>query len=230
MRLDLPLCSNYLTFYRTFEQETEDEAKQRRETTAEEDREAARQRKQRVIAYVAQAEAGQLAARQAAELGVARLAAMGAEARNIWAPPPVPGGGGELLWSAHDGPAPNRYAKEAAAVAECRGVAARDRVLSRMVIALEKEIRSRHWEATALSGPMLRTVNSQAIVLLLVISRAFLTDCWASQGIYADFHELINQSAQDDSWIEGFDQRWLARADSAEKQAKSVAGLEVQVR
>ena len=136
---------------------------------AKERLEAARQRKQRVIVYVARAEREQAAARKAAEVGVERLAALGAEARNIWAPPLIPGGDGELLWAAHDGPAPNRYAKEAAAVAECRGASARDRVLSRMVVALEKEVRGRHWKATGLSGPMLRT------------------------GIYADYYELINQ-------------------------------------
>jgi hypothetical protein len=92
-----------------------------------------------------------------------------------------------------------------AVVAECRGFAARDRVLTRMVVALEQEIRVRQWEETGLSGPMLRA------------------------GIYADFHELINQSAQDDAWIKGFDQKWQAKADAAEKQAKAAAGLDVQV-
>ena len=39
-----------------------------------------------------------------------------------------------------------------------------------------------------------------------------------------------NQSAQDDTWIAGFDAKWQSRADSAERQAKSAAGLEVQVK
>ena len=67
------------------------------------------------------------------------------------------------------GPAPVRYAKEAAAVAGCRGACARHRVLAQMVVALEKEVRERHWAATGLSGPMIKT------------------------GIYADYRELINQ-------------------------------------
>ena len=35
------------------------------------------------------------------------------------------------------------------------------------------------------------------------------------------------QSAQDDGWIDGFDEKWNRRADSAEKTAKRAAGLEV---
>lgn len=35
------------------------------------------------------------------------------------------------------------------------------------------------------------------------------------------------QSAQDDGWIDGFDEKWNRRTDSAEKTAKRAAGLEV---
>lgn len=169
----------------------------------------ARAKRQRVINYVAVVEAQEIEARAVANSAANRLVDLYKTAKAVWSPPPLPanpltGEPASRVWEAHDGPAPVRYAKEAAAVAECRGAAARHRVLARMATAMEQEVRERHWAATGLSGPMLRT------------------------GIYADYRELINQSAQDDAWIARFDAKWKKRIRAAEQAAKSAAALDVR--
>ena len=173
-------------------------------TPAEKDPEAARAKRQHVIQYVAAVEAEAAEARTAADRAANRLLDLHSAAKAIWSPPPLRGETAARLWEAHDGPAPVRYATEAAAVASCRAAAARHRVLAHMVAAMEQEVRERHWSATGLSGPMLTT------------------------GIYADYRELINQSAQDDGWIRTFDAQWKKRAQAAERAAKANAGLDVR--
>lgn len=172
--------------------------------------EVARAKRQRVIKYVAAVEAEEAEALAAAKSAATRLLDLYKAAKAIWSPPPLPanvltGETPSKVWEAHDGPAPVRYAIEAAAVAACRGAAARHRVLEGMVLAMEQEVRERHWAATGLTGPMLRT------------------------GIYADYRELISQSAQDDAWIARFDAKWKKRARAAEQAAKAAAALDVRL-
>lgn len=180
------------------------------EETSAKDSEGSRAQQQRLVQYVAEVEAQEAEARAAAKSATKQLLDLHSAAKAIWSPPPLvvkapTGPKSTRVWEAHDGPAPVRYGKQAAAVAACRGLAARHRVLARMIIALEQEVRERHWAATGLSGPMLRT------------------------GVYADYRALIQQSAQDIAWIDVFDAKWKKRAKAAEQAAKADAGLHVSL-